>query len=221
MTQDYALTYCSSPGRSYIIEPHRGELNYKLAEKNLNKFFEQVFDQQITQHKLKEQRGESEANLYHKHRCEIVSKVTKRPYLKIMEKIRMKLFERLRDKIGEQHGEEIYLALNDRKIEQSIKKMMKEDRIRLLNDKKQPVYQEQIAQAAAHDGHNEENGNEEANGEVHHEEEDSKIGFNPDQTYAVHGQGNAPAMHMSMKTTLEMKDFDLQMIEREVLNHMR
>ncbi len=52
----------------------------------------------------------------------------------------MKLFENLRDKIGEQHGEDIYLALNDRKIEQSIKKMMKEERIRLLNDKKQPVY---------------------------------------------------------------------------------
>jgi len=51
------LTYCSSPGRSYIIEPHGGELNYKLAEKNLNKFFDHVFNQEITQHKLKEQGG--------------------------------------------------------------------------------------------------------------------------------------------------------------------
>ena len=39
-TNDYSLTYCSSPGRSYIIEPHGGELNYKLADKNLNKFFD-------------------------------------------------------------------------------------------------------------------------------------------------------------------------------------
>jgi hypothetical protein len=50
---------------------------------------------------------------------------------------------------------------------------------------------------------------EEEDQHLHQEEADSKIGFNPDQTYAVHGQGNTPAMHMSMKTTLEMKEFDL------------
>ena len=192
LSQNYTLTYCSSPGRSYIIEPHGGELNYKMAEKNLNKFFEHVFNQQITQHKLKETRGESEANLYHKHRCEVVSKVTKRPYLKIMEKIRMKLHEKLREKIGERHSEDIYLALNDRRIEQSIKKMMKEERIRLLNDKKQPVYTEQIAQAAAHDDENTVNGavvGENTQDEVHQNNnsiEEEKIGFEPDQTYAVH-----------------------------------
>ena len=45
---EYSLTYCSSPGRSYIIEPHGGELNYRLADKNLNKFYDQVFNQSIT-----------------------------------------------------------------------------------------------------------------------------------------------------------------------------
>lgn len=104
---------------------------------------------------MKESKGESQSNLYHKHRCEVISKVTKRPYLKIMEKIRMKLHEKLREKIGEKHSEDIYLALNDHKIAQSIKKLMKEERIRLLNEKKQPVYVEQIAQAAAHDDRDE------------------------------------------------------------------
>ena len=140
LSQNYALTYCSSPGRSYIIEPHGGELNYKLAEKNLNKFFDHVFNQEITQHKLKEQGGQSESNLYHKHRCEIITKVTKRPYLRIMEKIRMKLFERLASKIGAEYGENIYNALNDRKIEKSIKKMMAEGIIKLVNEKRQPVF---------------------------------------------------------------------------------
>jgi hypothetical protein len=28
---EYSLTYCSSPGKSYIIKPHDGELNYNLA----------------------------------------------------------------------------------------------------------------------------------------------------------------------------------------------
>jgi hypothetical protein len=97
LSQNYTLTYCSSPGRSYIIEPHGGELNYNLAEKNLQKFFDHVFNQEITQHKAKEFGGSRESNLYHKQAVEITSKVTKRPYLKIMEKIRFKLFEKLRE----------------------------------------------------------------------------------------------------------------------------
>lgn len=52
--QEYSLTYCSSPGKSYIIEPHGGELNYNLAQKNPLKFYEQVFNQNITKHKVLE-----------------------------------------------------------------------------------------------------------------------------------------------------------------------
>jgi hypothetical protein len=37
---DYTLTYCPSPGKSYVIEPHGGEINYKLAEKNPRKFYD-------------------------------------------------------------------------------------------------------------------------------------------------------------------------------------
>jgi hypothetical protein len=147
-TQDYSLTYCSSPGRSYIIEPHGGELNYNLADKNLAKFFDHVFNQEITQHKVKEAGGERESNLYHKHRVEVTTKLTKRPYLKIMERIRHKLLEKLQQVIGHEHGEVILAALNDRQIEQSIAKLMKEDRIRLLNEQNQPVYQKQISRAA-------------------------------------------------------------------------
>lgn len=42
--QEYSLTYCSSPGKSYIIEPHGGELNYANYEKNPEKFYQQVFN---------------------------------------------------------------------------------------------------------------------------------------------------------------------------------
>ncbi len=42
---EYSMTYISSPGKSYIIEPHDGELNYDLAKKNPNKFYDQVFNQ--------------------------------------------------------------------------------------------------------------------------------------------------------------------------------
>ena len=45
----YALVY-TSPEKSYVIQPHEGELNYTLAEKNPLKFYDQVFTQDITKH---------------------------------------------------------------------------------------------------------------------------------------------------------------------------
>lgn len=47
---EYSLTYVPGPDKSYIIEPHGGALNYKLAEKNPLKFYDQVFNQDITKH---------------------------------------------------------------------------------------------------------------------------------------------------------------------------
>lgn len=36
----YRLHYTSSPDKSYVIEPRGGELNYDLAHKNPQKFYE-------------------------------------------------------------------------------------------------------------------------------------------------------------------------------------
>jgi hypothetical protein len=181
-----------------------------LADKNLAKFFDQVFNQEITQHKLKEAGGDKETNLYHKKPVEIVTKVTKRPYLKIMEKIRLKLYEKLRDAIGDQHGQIILEALNDRHIEQSIKKLMKDDKIRLLDEHSNQVYREQIVLAGHHDHH--EDG-------VPVEEHGCM-----DKAVPTEGAGNVIGggdFKKSMKTRLEMDKFDLELIEREVRDHMR
>lgn len=35
----YQLTYCSSPGKSYVMEPHGGELNYALVDRNPERFY--------------------------------------------------------------------------------------------------------------------------------------------------------------------------------------
>lgn len=101
------MTYCSSPGKSYVIEPHGGELNYKIAEKNPLKFYDQVFNQDITQHKVRE--GENSPK--RKKEYEVTSKVTKRPHMKIMEKIRVKIEQKLKEKIGHQYESNINQAL--------------------------------------------------------------------------------------------------------------
>jgi len=50
---NYSLTYCPSPDRAYVVEPHKGELNYDDARKNLDKFYKKVMNQDITKHSLK------------------------------------------------------------------------------------------------------------------------------------------------------------------------
>lgn len=116
----------------------------------------------------------------------------------------MKLFERLRDHIGQEHDENIIRALNDKKIETSIKKLMKEDRIRLLNEQKQPIMQAQIIRAGT-------KLLEEGNDAEDHEGDNIVEGSKPvDSTLKSAGL-----------TTLEMQDFDLQMIQRDVLEHIR
>jgi hypothetical protein len=40
---EYAFTYTPGPGKSYVIEPHGGGINYNLAKKDPNKFYDQVF----------------------------------------------------------------------------------------------------------------------------------------------------------------------------------
>jgi hypothetical protein len=45
--------FYSSPGKSFVIEPKKGEIDYKLAKKDLNKFYEKVFSEEVTQHKVK------------------------------------------------------------------------------------------------------------------------------------------------------------------------
>jgi len=42
--QEYSLTYVPCPEKSYVIEPHGGEIKYKLHDKNPEKFFDHVIN---------------------------------------------------------------------------------------------------------------------------------------------------------------------------------
>jgi hypothetical protein len=72
-----------------------------------------VFNQNISQTRVK--------NINHsKNVVEISTKVTKRPYMKIMEKIRSKIADRIRDKFGAHEGDLILEALREKHIEHQI-----------------------------------------------------------------------------------------------------
>ena len=48
---DYSLVYTTAD-KSYVVEPHGGQLNYNLAQKNPLKFYDQVFNQEVTKHTI-------------------------------------------------------------------------------------------------------------------------------------------------------------------------
>ena len=73
-----------------------------------------MFNQDITKHRVREDQNSP----LRKREIEITTKLTKRPFMKILEKIRIKLEEQLREKIGDQFRYEINEALKDQTIEQ-------------------------------------------------------------------------------------------------------
>ena len=42
-SSSYSLTYVTGGGKSYVITPAEGKIDYKLAEKNPLKFYDKIF----------------------------------------------------------------------------------------------------------------------------------------------------------------------------------
>lgn len=137
---DYAFVYTPGPGKSYVIEPHGGELNYNLAKKDPLKFYDQVFNQDITKHTVakdkevikkndeeqKQRAVEGKKPLKNKKVETVVkSKVTKRPHVKIMEKLMLRIAQKLAEKLGNEFGmNTIMHAMRDKGVEEQIKELI-------------------------------------------------------------------------------------------------
>lgn len=120
---DYSLMY-NSPEKSYIIEPHGGEINYNIVNKNPNKFYDQVFNQDITKMTCKRQSSTSpEASPRKKSPLQIKSRITKRPYLKFMAKLKVKIALMIRSKCGIELPDNniLFNAMSTTGVDQEIK----------------------------------------------------------------------------------------------------
>eukprot|EP00347_Sterkiella_histriomuscorum_P008495 403344880 len=146
---DYALTYTTSPDKSYVIEPHGGGLNYDNVKKDPTKFYDDFFNQDITQHKIKssDQNGNTQGNLKNRRGSgssqrpthnKITTKVTKRPHMKVIEKIRIKIAQRLSLNLNNQlETEKIQSILQDKGISEAIEQLVNQNKIQIVNQKGQ------------------------------------------------------------------------------------
>ncbi len=48
----YTLRYVTSPSKSYVVNPQKGKINYSLAYKDFDKFFNKVSKQPITKYRM-------------------------------------------------------------------------------------------------------------------------------------------------------------------------
>lgn len=55
----YSITYCSSPGKGYNIEPHGGEIDYSMAKRNIAVFYDNVLNQDITKTQVQKDKDEA------------------------------------------------------------------------------------------------------------------------------------------------------------------
>ena len=50
--QPYSIKYVASPGKTYLVNPTDGEIDYSKAAKNYDKFYEEVANQKITKFRM-------------------------------------------------------------------------------------------------------------------------------------------------------------------------
>ena len=93
---DYHMVYVMNPDKSYVVNPHEGELNYHLVDRNPKKFYDQVFHSSITKHKFEED-PESPHRNKHQTPVKITSKTTVRPHQKIIDKVTIAMNEKFQE----------------------------------------------------------------------------------------------------------------------------
>ena len=157
---EYAFEYTTQPGKSYVIEPHGGGINYAMAKKDPNKFYEQVFNQDLTKHTVgkdkaalkrreeeQKQRAAEGKQPLKKARVAttVTTKVTKRPHLKILEKLSQKIAQKLQEKLGAQLGmPNILAAMKDKSVENQIKELVEQGKLQIVDQQDNIVFDAEL-----------------------------------------------------------------------------
>lgn len=75
----------------------------------------------------------------------VKSKVTKRPHLKIMEKLRQKIAQKLTEKIGQELGiQNIMLAMKDKEVQEQIKELVTLGKIQIVDNQQNVVLEKEM-----------------------------------------------------------------------------
>jgi len=91
--KDYSLTYTVDPKNTYVIQPTQGEINYDLAAKSPLKFYNNVMNQDVVEHKIGRSDGMASDSHYKAIRkMTMSSRMTKRHVGQILIAVQNKLY---------------------------------------------------------------------------------------------------------------------------------
>jgi len=131
-----------------------------MAKKDPNKFYDQVFNQDLTKHTVgkdkealkkqeedqKQRAAEGKKPLKKgKIATTVTTKVTKRPHLKILEKLTQKIAQKLQEKIGAQLGmSNILAAMKDKSVENQIKELVEQGKLQIVDQQNNVIFENEI-----------------------------------------------------------------------------
>lgn len=155
---DYSLMYHTGLKTSYIIEPKLGEANYAYAEEDPLDFYDELFIQPVTEHKVKkdkiaQKRIEDENKQLvarglpkSKEVAPLVVKteVTIRPFQKAMEKLRRKIAERLMKSVDFSTLDKLMELLRIPAVEEEIKELVGQDKLQIVDQNDNVLYDKEL-----------------------------------------------------------------------------
>lgn len=147
---EYSIQYTAAPGKSYVVEPHGGELDYQKIYKDPLGFYDQYFNQEITKIKVKDEVANTTTGSHSTpmKTKTVTSNVTTR--INMIDSIKIKLLEGLREHLGEEFANDrLLLAMQDHTIENEIKKLMIANKIGLLDSNNKEILSQQIKVAGS------------------------------------------------------------------------
>lgn len=160
-SQDYSLQYFTDPKKSYVMEPHGGEINYKNAMKNPEKFYDQVLSQDIQQTKVRKNKEQSKAfeqqraderksgispSRVRKIPLEMTSKVTKRKCARVMDVVKAKFGMMMVNRMGMQMNPEMEAAMRKTAVQKHIQDGIESKDIKLVGNNRQTLFSNEMSQ---------------------------------------------------------------------------
>ena len=155
---DYAITYVVDPHSAYVIQPKEGEIDYDVAKRDPNKFYDTVMNQDVVEHKVakktrtkfvKKTDGDGELHQVRTtwYGMQMETRVTKRAVARILIAVQNKLHSLLVNQIiGDEHDpSDVREALEHPSAKDVIQRYIMSEGIKLVEPTSQVVvYKQQM-----------------------------------------------------------------------------
>ena len=153
--QKYSITYVTDPNATYMIQPKDGEINYDRAMKNPNKFYDDVMNQDVLEHKVAmrtktvtvTQGGDESLPAVRKKtkNLEVRSRTTKRAVARILLAIQDKLQRMVSDVTNNEHDPSLVReALEHPQTKSIVQRNIAANKIGLVDNRQSKVYTAQM-----------------------------------------------------------------------------